>query len=92
MKFESFFKMNNFKLKSNVMKRIKNKQLILLAGCFLIVSFFYRQFIRKASDLPVTQDEIAQAINNDRWDFTADYAHPFPGKKKHHRQLLCAMP
>jgi hypothetical protein len=39
MKFESFFKKNNFKLKSNVMKLIKNKQLILLAGCFLMLVF-----------------------------------------------------
>ena len=38
-------------------------------------------FIRQVHS-SVTQDEIAQAINNDRWDFTADYAYPSYGKSR----------
>ena len=38
-------------------------------------------FIRQVH-ASVTQDEIAQAINNDRWDFTADYAYPSYGKSR----------
>src|SRR5678815_4908228 len=64
------------------MKQIKNKQLILLTGCFLILVFFTASsFIRQVHS-SVTQDEIAQAINNDRWDFTADYAYPSYGKSR----------
>ena len=61
------------------MKRIKNKHLILLTGCFLMLVFFTASsFVRQVSS-PAAQDEIAQAINNDRWDFTADYAYPNSG-------------
>ena len=82
MKFESFLKRNNFNLKSNVMKQIKNKQLILLTGCFFLLIFFITSsFIRQVT-IPATQDEIARAINNDRWDFAADYAYPSYGKSR----------
>ena len=48
------------------MKRIKNKPLIILAGCFLMLVFFtLSSFVRQASS-PFIQDEIAQAINNDK--------------------------
>jgi hypothetical protein len=78
-----FLKNNNFKLKSNVMKRIKNKQFIILTGCFLMLAFFTTSsFVRQASS-PFIQDEIAQAINNDRWDFTAEYAQPLSGQKRY---------
>ena len=64
------------------MKRIKNKHLVLLTGCFLMLVFFITSsFIRQVSSF-VEQDEIAQAINNDRWDFTADYAYPSYGKSR----------
>ena len=64
------------------MKQIKNKQLILLTGCFLMLVFCTASsFIRQVHS-SVTQDEIAQAINNDRWDFTADYAYPSYGKSR----------
>jgi len=64
------------------MKRIKNKHLIPLTGCFLILVFFTAtSFVRQVSS-PTIQDEIAQAINNDRWDFTADYAYPSYGKSR----------
>jgi len=65
------------------MKQIKNNQLILLTGCFLMLVFFtLSSFVRKASS-PFIQDEIAQAINNDRWDFTAEYAQPLSGQKRY---------
>ena len=64
------------------MKRIRNKHLILLTGCFLILVFFTTSsFVRQMAS-PPAQDEIAQAINNDRWDFTADYAYPSYGKSR----------
>ena len=64
------------------MKRIKNKWLTLLTGCFLmLVLFTASSFVRPVSFSPA-QDEIAQAINNDRWDFTADYAYPSYGKSR----------
>src|SRR5215203_2011959 len=82
MKFESFFKRNKFNLKRNVMKQIKNKQLILLTGCFLILAFFTSSSFVRQVPTPAIQDEIAQAINNDRWDFTADYAQPSYGRSR----------
>lgn len=64
------------------MEQRKNKQLILLTGCFLIlVSFSTSSFVRQIPS-SVTQDEIAQAINNDRWDFSADYAQPSYGRSR----------
>ena len=65
------------------MRLIKKKQIILLAGCFLILVFVTASsFVRQKSSLFI-QDEIAQAINNDRWDFTADYAQPISGQKRY---------
>ena len=64
------------------MKQIKNKQLILLTGCFLMLVFFITSSFVKQEISPAAQDEIAQAINNDRWDFTADYAYPSYGKSR----------
>jgi hypothetical protein len=65
------------------MKQIKNKQLIIFTGCFLLLVFFIASsFIRQASS-PFIQDEITQAINNDRWDFTAEYAQPISGQKRY---------
>ena len=64
------------------MKLIKNKQLILFSGCFLILVFFTASsFVRQVSS-PFIQDEIAQAINNDRWDFIAEYAQPVSGQRR----------
>ena len=64
------------------MKRIKNKHLILLAGCFLILVFFITSSFVRQMPTPVAQDELAQAINNDKWDFAADYAYPTYGKSR----------
>ena len=83
MKFDSFLKKNNFKFKCNVMKSIKNKQLITLTGCVLMLAFFTASsFVKQPSSL-FKQDEIAQAINNDRWDFTAEYAQPITGQRRY---------
>ena len=65
------------------MKRIKNKQLTLLASYFLMLVFFITSSFGRPSSLPDTQDELAQAINNDRWDFTAEYAHPASGQRRY---------
>jgi hypothetical protein len=65
------------------MRLIKNNQLILLTGCFLMLIFFTTSsFVRQVSS-PFLQDEIAQAINNDRWDFTAEYAQPLSGQRRY---------
>jgi hypothetical protein len=64
------------------MKRIKNKQLILLTGCFLILVFFTASSSSKQMAVPAAQDEIAQAINSDRWDFSADHAQPSYGRSR----------
>ena len=65
------------------MKRIKNKQLILLTGCFLMFVFFITSSLVRPKPFPVAQDELAQAINKDRWDFTAEYAHPVSGQRRY---------
>lgn len=64
------------------MEQRKNKQLILLTGCFLILVFFTTSSFVRQIPTSVTQDEIAQAINNDRWDFSADYAQPSYGRSR----------
>jgi hypothetical protein len=64
------------------MKGIKNKQLIILAGCFLMLVFFLTSSFVGQVPFHATQDEITQAINNDRWDFTADYAQPISGQRR----------
>ena len=64
------------------MKQVKNKRLILLTGCFLMLVFFIASsFVRQANST-VAQDEIAEAINNDRWDFSADHAYPSYGRSR----------
>lgn len=64
------------------MKQVKNKQLILLTSCFLILFFFMASsFVREVTTTNA-QDEIAQAINNDRWDFSADHAQPSYGRSR----------
>ena len=64
------------------MKLINNKQLVILTGCFLMLVFFTASSFRRVS-FPVAQDELAQAINNDRWDFTAEYAQPLSGQRRY---------
>lgn len=64
------------------MEQRKNKQLILVTSCFLILVFFTTSSFVRQRPSSVTQDEIAQAINNDRWDFSADYAQPSYGRSR----------
>jgi hypothetical protein len=65
-----------------MMKQIRNKQRLLLTGSFFILVFFIASsFDTRVTVLPA-QDEIAQAINNDRWDFSADHAHPSYGRSR----------
>jgi len=65
------------------MKQIKTNQFILLTGCFLILVFFTgSSFLRQVSSL-TDQDEVTQAINNNRWDFKADYAYPSSGRSRY---------
>ena len=64
------------------MKRIINKQLILLTGCFLILLFFTASSFVRHVTYPAAQDELAQAINNDRWDFSAEHAQPSYGRSR----------
>jgi len=65
------------------MKRLKNKQFILLAGCFLMLAFFITTSFDRPTPLPAAQDELAQAINNNKWDFTAEYAQPVSGQRRY---------
>ena len=65
------------------MKRIKNEHLILLTGCFLMLVFFIASSFVKHVTPSSVQDELAQAINNDRWDFIAEYAQPVSGQRRH---------
>ena len=64
------------------MKQIKNKQFLLLTGCLLMLVFFMASSFSLQTSTSFTQDEIAQAINNDKWDFTADYAQPISGQRR----------
>ena len=64
------------------MKRIINKQLILLTSCFLILLFFAASSFVRHVTYPAAQDELAQAINNDRWDFSAEHAQPSYGRSR----------
>jgi hypothetical protein len=65
------------------MKLIKNKQFILPIGCFLmLVLLIVSSFVKQPSSSFI-QNEIEQAINNDRWDFTADYAQPLSGQRRY---------
>ena len=65
------------------MKQIKNKQLILLTSCFLMLVFFTSSSFVRQVPSSAAQDELAQAINNDRWDFTAEYAQPVSGQRRY---------
>lgn len=65
------------------MKRIKNKQFITFTSCLLIILFFGASSFVRQSSFPFIQNEIEKAINNDMWDFTAEYAQPLSGQKRY---------
>jgi hypothetical protein len=48
----------------------------------MLVFFTASSFISHVSS-SFLQDEITQAINNDRWDFTAEYAQPLSGQRRY---------
>lgn len=64
------------------MKQIKNKQLIILAGCLSILFYFTSCSSSKQVTAPATPAEIIKAINNNRWDFSADFAMPSYGRSR----------
>jgi hypothetical protein len=66
----------------DIMKHIINKQLIGLVGLILLSTFFITCSSEKQIDSSFSQEEITQAINNDRWIFTADYATPSYGSSR----------
>ena len=65
------------------MKQIRNKPLILLTGCFLMLVFFIASSFVSQPSPSFIQDEITQAINNDRWNFTAEYAQTLSGQRRY---------
>jgi len=64
------------------MKQVKNKQLIILAGYLLFSTFFIACSSGNQINSVFSQDEIARAINDNRWDFSADYAMPSYGRSR----------
>ena len=62
------------------MKRIKNSSNIVSSVLLLIVIL---SFIPQKKTKPLfSQEDIMQAIMNDRWDFSADYAQPSYGRSR----------
>jgi len=64
------------------MKLLINKQLTGLLGLILLSTFFIACSSEKQIDSSFSQEEIAQAINNDKWVFTADHAMPAYGSSR----------
>ena len=64
------------------MKRGKSKLLILLTGCFLMLVFFIASSFSRNAVVTAIQDELGQAVTDDRWDFSADYAMPSYGASR----------
>ena len=64
------------------MKQMKSNFLLFFSACSLMLVFFIVSSFNMKDTITFTQDEIGQAINNDRWDFTADYAMPSYGKSR----------
>ena len=61
---------------------MKRRFFLLFTGCFLVVVFLIASSFSKENSIIATQDELGQAINDDRWDFSADYAMPSYGKSR----------
>ena len=64
------------------MKHILNKQLTGLLGLVLVSVFFAACSSQNEVASSFTQQEIAQAINNNRWIFTANNAMPSYGRSR----------
>ena len=63
------------------MNHAKNKKFILTSYMILLAFFAICPFSKQVT-AQATQSEIEQAINNDRWDFNADYAQPSYGRSR----------
>ena len=61
------------------MKQLINKQVKGLTGLVLVSTLFIACSSEKQIDSSFTQDEIGQAINNNRWTFSARSASPAYG-------------
>src|SRR5258705_8327418 len=64
-----------------IMNQAKNKKNILTSYMILLAFFVICPFSKQVT-AQATQSEISQAINNDRWDFSADYAMPSYGSSR----------
>lgn len=62
------------------MKFLKNKSL--LSGFVLITAFLFACSSAKETNQTFSQDELVQAINNNRWTFTANNASPSYGNAR----------
>ena len=64
------------------MNHLANKWLTTLLNYGLLFTLFIACSPAKQISAPATQEEITQAINNDHWNFTADYAMPSYGRSR----------
>ena len=64
------------------MKQLKNNLFTILAGSFLILALLTACSSEKQINYSFSQEEIAQAINNNRWNFTANNAMPSYGQTR----------
>jgi hypothetical protein len=64
------------------MKRLINKQLKGLIGIVLTSTLFIACSSENQISSSFSQEEITQAINNDRWNFTAEHAMPSYGSSR----------
>src|SRR5213075_1107773 len=64
------------------MYNLINKRPTGVLTIFLLSAFFIACSSEKQVTAPATHDEIARAINNNRWDFSADYALPTYGRSR----------
>ncbi len=64
------------------MKQLQNKHLNILSSCLFITLFFTACSSSKEITRQATPEEIAQAINNDRWNFSADFVNPSYGSAR----------
>jgi hypothetical protein len=64
------------------MKQLKNNQFSLLTACIFVTVFFTACSSSKQITAQASPEEITSAINNDRWNFTADIAMPSYGRSR----------
>ena len=53
-----------------------------LVSCVLMLVIIYAFIPEKKTKPPFSQEDIRQAIINDRWDFSADHAQPSYGRSR----------